>query len=328
MKRFIVLLLVPVLVTAAEKPSRAALGVKTPGVQIPFASLVAEAEVPLSNGSPGWLFFAQAMFAPAPNSLLKIDGRSNKVGDPVPGMTQPCGGMVSAFGSLWVPQCGGGGSLIRLDPKTYKVTGTVPTSVGHARGIIAASSDSIWLLTDDKTTLARIDPDQNLVLSDTRLPAGCMGVMFAEKSIWVACPAKNKVLRLNPSTNVLEQSIEVSAQPIGIAAGAEGSIWVLCRKDGKIDRIESKTNKVVKSIELGVPDADGAIAYGEGWLWVSQAGFPLARIDAKQDVVVQQFSGAGGGLALTTSPGALWLSTAAGVKRIDPKRVLATLSPE
>ena len=310
-----------------EKPSKVVsrAGVKTPGVQIPFANLAAEAEAGVKAAE--WLYFSGSLYAPNGDAIAKVDAKSNKTGDPIAGLNKPCGGMVSAFSSLWSPQCGNG-TLARIDPKTLKVTATIGSGVGHASGAIVSSSDSIWLLTDDKTTLSRIDPDQNVVVGEIRLPAGCMSLAVADKSIWVACPARNKVLRINPATNILEESIAVSAQPIALAAGVEGSIWVLCRKDGKLDRIDTKTNKVAKSIELGVPDAEGAIAFGEGWLWVTQRGFPLARIDTKLETVVQQFYGAGGGVAIVTSPGALWLSTASGMTRIDPKRVLATLSPE
>ena len=314
----------------AEKPTKPTpvrAGLKTPGVQIPFANLTAEAEIALP-AAPEWIAFAGSLYAQNGDSILKIDPKTNKPEDPIIGLNKPCGGLVNAFGSLWSPQCGNG-TLVRIDPKTSKVTATISSGVAQARGSIVASADSIWLLTDDKTTLARIDPDQNAVVGEIRLPVGCQALTMAEKSLWLACPAKNKILKINPSTNILEESIVVSLQPIAIAAGTEGALWVLCRKNGKLDRIDSKTNKVTKSIDLNVPDADGSLAFGDGWLWVTQKGFPLARVDPKLETVVQQFNGtAAGGGALIASPGALWLATSTGVKRIDPKRVLATLSAE
>ncbi len=232
--------------------------------------------------------------------------------------------MTSAFDSLWVPVCGTS-SLARIDGKTFKVIATIATGVASAENIIAATDDSVWLETDDKTTLSRIDPDQNMVVAELRVPAGCRGLTFGESALWIACPLENKVLRINPITNLVEQAIKVSEQPDFVAAG-EGSIWVLCRKDGKIDRIDPKTNKVLKTIELGVPGAGGQMALGGGFLWVTQPGFPLARIDVKSETVVQQFRGEGGG-AIALSPGAIWLSNlnAGTVWRIDPKRVFATL---
>ena len=299
------------------------IGVKTPGVQIPFANLKPEAEfeAPIH---PEWIFFADSAFAPGQDSIERIDPKTNKKAETIAGLMKPCGGMASAFGSLWAPVCGTS-SLARIDAKTFKVTHTIAAGVSSVRGVIAANEDSIWLLTDDKTTLSRIDPDQNLVVGELRLPAGCRGLTFGETALWLACPAENKVLRINPATNLVDKSIEVSVQPEALAVGA-GSIWALCRKDGKIDRIDPKTNKVSKTIELGVPNADGAIAFGDGFVWVTQTGFPLARIDVAAETVVQQFNGEGGG-AIAISPGAIWLSNlkAGTISRIDPKRVIVTL---
>jgi streptogramin lyase len=104
---------------------------------------------------------------------------------------------------------------------------------------------------------------------------------------------------------------------------------VLCEKEGKVERIDPKTNKVVKTIELGVPNAHGNLAFGEGFLWVTQDGFPLTRIDpeTEKERVAQQFWGQGGGLISVTS-GSIWLSNVnkGTVWRLDPKRVIATIA--
>ena len=194
------------------------------------------------------------------------------------------------------------------------------------RGSIAASADSVWLLTDSKTTVSRIDPDQNAVVGEIRVPAGCEGLTFGESALWVACPNENKVLRINPESNLVDKVIDVSARPQALAVGGN-SIWVLCEKEGKVDRIDPKTNKVEKSIALDVAGAKGAIAFGDGAVWVTMTGFPLTRIDPQSESVAQQFYGAGGG-AILISPGAIWLSNldSGTLLRIDPKLVLATLA--
>jgi streptogramin lyase len=299
-------------------------GIKTPGIQIPFSRLKAEAEFD-APAKPSWLFFSANAYVPARDSLERIDPKTNKKLDPIAGLAKPCGGMTAAFGSLWAPVCGDS-SLVRVDSKTFKVTATIPAGVSSASGAVASTADSVWLLTDDKTTLSRIDPDQNAVVGELRVFAGCHGLVSGETALWVACPAQNKVLRINPETNLVEKSIDVSLLPDALAVG-QGSIWVLCRKDGKIDRIDPKTNKVSKTIDLEVPGAAGQLAFGEGSLWVTQTGFPLTRIDVTAEAVAQQFSGEGGG-AIAVSPGAIWLSNIdkGTVWRIDPKLVLATIA--
>jgi virginiamycin B lyase len=318
-------ILTVVFAVSAASPPVPKQGIRTPGVQIPFSSLKPEATFQAPD-RPDWIFFSADVFVPEKDHLDKIDVKTNKTGDPVADLNKPCGGMVSAFESLWVPGCGEG-SLARIDPKTFKVTATIASRTADVRGSLAASADSVWLLTDAKTTLSRIDPDQNAVVGELRVPSSCGSLTFGEKALWLACPNENKVLRINPATNLVEKVIDVSAHPQALAVGGT-SIWVLCEKDGRVDRIDPKTNKVSKSIELDVPGAKGAIAFGEGAVWVTLTGFPLTRIDPQSETVVQQFFGAGGGGAILTSPGAIWLSNpeTGTLVRIDPKRVLATLA--
>jgi streptogramin lyase len=295
-------------------------------VQIPFASLKAEAEFAVA---PPWMIFADAPLLPnsEKDSLDKIDAKANKLADPIAGLSKPCGGGVSAFTSLWVPTCGDR-TLSRVDTKAGKVTKKLPVGTDNVAPSVAATADSIWAFTDDKTTLSRIDPELNTVVAEIRLPAGCNSLTFGETALWVTCPSENRVLRINPELNQVEKHIETSAYPKALVIG-EGSVWVLCEKDGKIERIDPKTNKISKTIDLGAPAIGGAIADGLGSLWVTMQGFPLTRIDTTVDKerVVQQFYGEGGG-AIQVGLGSLWLSNlnSGTLWRIDPKRVAATLA--
>jgi streptogramin lyase len=310
---------------ADKKPPAAPKGgIKTPGVQIPIASLKAEASI---DAAPAWIAAAGQLLLPnaATGAFDRLDPKTNTLGEAVPGVSKPCGGAVSAFDAIWVPSCADQ-ALLRVDPKKWTVSAKISAGVGKAALSVAASTDSVWLFSDDRTTLSRIDPDQNQVVAEIRLPAGCDALAFGETALWAACPAEDRVLRINPQTNLVEKRIEVAARPRAIAVG-EGSVWVLCEKDGKIDRIDPKTNKVAKSIELGIPGATGAIAVGLGSVWVTVEGFPLTRIDPGAEKVVQQFWGVGGG-AIQIAANALWLSNLhqGTLWRLDPKRVQATLA--
>jgi hypothetical protein len=345
-------------------------GIKAPGVQIPFASLKAEVELPLA---PRWIVFSDTVLIPNKSgSLERLDAKTNKLVDPVSGVSQLCGGAATGFKSLWIPDCAAH-QLVRLDakiaadpkaptgvrsggrggrrgmaaegeskpadakpaepksepPKPAKLAEPVKidSGVGTAVPAVAADADSVWILSDDKTTLSRVDPDQNKVVSELRLPAGCNSLTFGEKSLWVTCPSANKVLRINPETTLVDQRIEVSHDPAALVL-AESSLWVLCLKDGKVDRIDPKTNKVTKTIETGVTgSATGGIAAGESSIWVTLPGFPLSRIDPVTEKVVQQFWGPGGG-AIQFGQNSVWLTNVqeGTLWRIDPKRIFATLA--
>ena len=310
--------------TAALAPPKS--GIKTPGVQIPFASLKPEAEFSVA---PPWIVIAETPLFPdsAKDALDTIDAKANKLADPIPGLSKPCGGAVSAFTSLWVPACGDA-TLSRVDVKAGKITKKLAVGAVDAGPSVAATADSVWAFTDGKTTLSRIDPELNVVVAEIRLPAGCNSLTFGETALWVTCPSENRVLRVNPETNQVDKHIETSASPKALAIG-EGSVWVLCEKEGQVQRIDPKTNKISKTIDLGAPAIGGGIAVGLGSLWVTMQGFPLTRIDTTRDKekVVQQFYGQGGG-AIQVGLGSIWLSNlnTGTLWRIDPKRAAATLA--
>ena len=322
-------------------------GIKIPGVQIPFANLKAEAKLPLS---PQWILFSDTVLIPnKTGGLERLDPKTNKLLDPIAGIANGCGGAIRAFSSLWIPTCdthavmrldaklaadpkaptgrpGGRGAKPEADAKLAEPV-KIDSGVGAAIPAIAANPDSVWILSDDKTTLSRIDPDQNKVVSELRLPAGCNTLTFGETALWVTCPLENRILRINPDTTLIEKRIEVSGQPTALAIG-ESSLWVLCLKEGKIERIDPKTNKVTRTIETGVVGSGtGAIAFGQGSLWVTLPSFPITRIDPVSEKVVQQFFGPGGG-AIQFGQGSVWLTNLndGTLWRIDPKRIVATLA--
>jgi DNA-binding beta-propeller fold protein YncE len=299
-------------------------GIQTPGVQIPFANLKAELELPLA---PEWMVFSDTVLVPnKTGGLERLDAKTNKLVEPVPGVSRLCGGAAIGFSSLWIPNCAAR-ELTRLDAKLAAQPVKIDTGVSSANPAVAANPDSVWILSDDKTTLSRIDPDQNKVVSELRLPAGCNTLTFGEMALWVTCPSENRVLRINPETTLVEKRVEVSGRPGALAIG-ESSVWVLCLREGKIERIDPKTNKVTKTIDTGVAgSASGGIVCGQGSIWVTLPGFPITRIDPVSEKVVQQFFGAGGG-AIQFGQGSLWLTNVhqGTLWRIDPKRILATLA--
>lgn len=323
-------LLAPAEMATAKKQGKATSappqGVKTPGVQIPFSKLKTDAVIEL-GGAPGRGLAGRILWAPvrSKDSMARIDVKEAKLGEAVTGMNKPCAGVVEAFGSLWAPNCGNG-TIARVDAKTGKISATLETGAGDVNLGIAATADSVWAFTDTRTTLARIDPKTNRIVSELRLPERCDSLLASESSLWCACTAIGKVLRIDPRTNQVTKRVETQPMPVALASG-EGSIWAYCKKDGKLDRIDPKTDKVSKTIELGVAGVDGDIAYGEGSLWVSQPGFPITRIDAKSENVLQQFWGPGGG-SIRAAGGSVWLFNVehGSVSKLDPKRIQATLA--
>src|SRR4051794_34422195 len=104
-------------------------GVRTPGIQIPFSTLKVEMDFETAPNL-AWIGVADTVLVanPAKDGLVRIDTRAKekKLAEPIAGIKQPCAGVVSAFDSLWVGNCGDG-ALVRVDSKTAKATATIAT---------------------------------------------------------------------------------------------------------------------------------------------------------------------------------------------------------
>jgi len=317
------------LLSAADRKKAAAalpkVGVKTPGVLIPFAKLKPEADLAVP-GATRSVFFTDAMWVGTKEGLARIDAKANKLMEPIAEATNVCAGMALGFDTLWATSCSTG-QTVRLDAKAGKSKASFVTGASEALQGIAASADSVWILTDKRGTLTRVDPADNKPVAQFRVPASCNTLTFAEGSLWLTCPAEDQVLRVNPQTNIVDKYIAVPGTPRSLAV-AEGSVWVLTAKEGKVAKIDPKTNKVVTTIDLAVPAGEGSIAAGAGYVWVTSKGIPLTRLDPRSDSVAQQFVGEGGGGTVAFGLNSVWLvdANAGKVLRIDPKRVLATLA--
>ena len=216
--------------------------------------------------------------------------------------------------------------MSRIDLLTAKVISTFPMTFASSEGGIAAGADSIWVLTDAKGKLARINPSNNQIITEMNVPRGSFAVAYGENSIFVTSTEENLLARIDPKRNMIVDKIQVGSAPRFLAVG-EGSVWTLNQGDGSISRVDLKSNKVVATIEAGIPGEGGEIAVGEGSVWATSFEFPITRIDPASNKVVQQFYGPGGD-AIRVGLGAVWLSNLleGNVWRLDPRRIEATRS--
>ncbi len=305
---------------SAEPPK---VGVSTPGVKIPLAKLVPMATFDLGKASD-WIAIDEDVWVSIKpkNVVSRIDPRRNKIVQTIEGFSQPCSGLAIGFESLWVPNCGGQ-TLSRVDLKTGQILKTISVGIADSEGGLATGAGSVWLLSSKRSILTRIDPVTNSIAANIPLPPGCVSAAFGFGSVWISCPTQNSVVRVDPQTHSALATIRVGPGPRFLSTG-EGSVWTLNQGDGSVSRISPKTNSVEASIEVGIPGEGGDISVGEGSVWATSMGFPLARIDPKTNKVVQQFVGDGGD-AIRAGKGMVWLSNyKSGIEwRLDPASVAA-----
>jgi virginiamycin B lyase len=288
--------------------------------EIPLSRLKADATLAIAL-TPGAGASEDAIWIPnrADGTVVRIDAKDNRMHPGVAVGSNPCASVVAAFTSVWVPSCGDR-VITRISPADLKVTATAAAAVAVPEGRVAAGVGSIWVVTDRRGGLTRIDPDTNAAVAEIYVPRGAAAVVFAGDALWIASGDGKHVTRVKPHNNEIAETLEVGPSPTAIAA-ADGAVWTLNRGDGSVTRIDAATNKVVTTIAVGKDVSAGDIAAGEGSVWISAPGVPLVRIDPRTNKVAQRFSGEGGG-AVLVAHGSLWL--AAGPRltwRLDPKLV-------
>jgi virginiamycin B lyase len=206
-----------------------------------------------------------------------------------------------------------------VDIKTNTVVASLPLTAVNSEGGLVTSPDAVWMLTDPKGILSRIDPATNKVTAEIEVAPGSVSCVYGDGAIWVSSPDKSVLTRVDAKTNKATDTIAVGPGPRFLTVGA-GSVWTLNQGDGTVSRVEMKTRKLVTNIELGIPGTGGELAFGDGHVWATVSQVPITKIDPETNKVVKQWMGAGGD-SLRIGHGSLWLSNLGqgNVWRIDLK---------
>jgi virginiamycin B lyase len=292
-----------------------------PPAEIPLARLTPDATIAVTL-APGSVASDDGIWTvdAAAGSVVRIDVKTNTAAVPIAIGKGPCASLELAFGSVWVPLCDEH-QIARLDLKTQKAAGRVAVDIAAADGRIASSVGSVWVLSDRRGVLTRIDPDTNAAVAEIYVAKGPTAIAAGDNTLWVTSEDGNHLTRVNPHTNEIVETIAVGPKPGRVAVG-EGGVWTLNRGDGSVTRVDPASNKVVATIPLVAAAGAGEIAAAAGSVWISAPGVPIVRIDPRSNRAVR-FTGEGGGAALVAH-GSLWVGVGPKLTwRLDPQLVAA-----
>jgi YVTN family beta-propeller protein len=136
--------------------------------------------------------------------------------------------------------------------------------------------------------LLRIDPATNQVATQTyAVGRDPTALAVGEGSVWVANGTDKSIVRLDPATGKVQANIVLGQAPRGIAVGDVSSVWV--NTVNRVWKIDPVSNTVVLMEDLGEPS--GAVASGEGSVWVTGMLDGLGRIDPATGHLDRAFAG-------------------------------------
>ncbi|HEY6923356.1 MAG TPA: hypothetical protein VI653_07805 [Steroidobacteraceae bacterium] len=242
-----------------------------------------------------------------PNAVHRIDARSNTevAGVSLPG--EPCAGLVTGFGHLWVPLCGAKPGLAKVELSTNRLVAVLDFATEAECGI-AASADSIWIVVAPRGTLVRIDPYSGAARQRIRkLPAGSCNPRYSQGIVWITNARGAALTAVDAATGaILPTQIETGPKPRFLTDGA-GAIWTLNQGDGSLTRVDIVSRRATASIPLGTPGHGGDVAFGANMVWTTMAGTPLTAIDATTGTLYRQWTGPGGD-SLGIGHDSIWLT--------------------
>lgn len=301
-------------------------GVSTPGVKRAIETIKPLAEISIP-GVPDWqVVTSDSLWVSngPKNTLHRIDAKSNQQSATIPVGTRPCSGLAAGFGSIWVPLCGARGTgegkgLARVDIKTNQVIATIPVGPADSEGGLTTSKDAVWIVSDPKGVLTRIDPKTNKPVAEITIPAGSVAAHFAAGFVWVTANKASKLIQIDAKKNAVVREIEVGPSPRFLTSGA-GSVWTVNQGDGSVTRVDAKSGAIQAKIEAGIPGPGGELSFGGGGLWITVFDIPITFIDPKTNTVTKQWTGPGGD-AIRYGHMSVWLSNLRqqNLWRIDPK---------
>ena len=241
-----------------------------------------------------------------PNAVHRIDPRTNVLAANVDLPGEPCAGLASGFGALWIPVCGDKPGLAKVDMKTNLLVEVLPFGPAAEEGGVATTTDSVWIVTDKQGALARIDPKSGKRRQTVHLPAGSYNLQPAGGVLYATQVEGAALTVVDATTGDLLATVSTGPHPRFLTVGG-GFVWTFNQGDGTLTKISIETRKVVATIALNTPGHGGDIAFHGGRVWTTMFKTPLSLTDASSDRVLHQWVGPGGD-SLGIGHGAIWIT--------------------
>ena len=257
-----------------------------------------------------------------PFAVHRIDPGTNRLVATVNLPGEPCAGLASGFGSLWIPLCGQSPALARVDLGSNRLVSLIKLDAVAAEGGVTTSADSVWLVVDKSGSLARISPDTGAIRQIVRVPDGSFNPLYHDGQIWITRATGAEVTILDAFNGARLASVHTGPNPRFLTAGGN-AVWTLNQGDGSLTRIDARTHSI-KTIGLATPGHGGDISFGAGMIWTTVAGVPLSATDATTVALRCRWTGPGGD-SLGIGHDAIWLTDyhAGTISRIKLEDALA-----
>jgi streptogramin lyase len=256
----------------------------------PAHVFVASPDALASDEHGVWVMGANSVTLFDPSSLEPV--MSVRPGD------EPCQGIGVGFGSVWA--CSNTG-VARLDPTTGDVIARLDVNKAQAQQTIASDFGRVWVLLNDGSSVAAIDPETNQVADTFELPARGTELTTGDVGLWIVSALDDAVMRIDPDTGEVLVTVDLNNPT---SASVTDAVWVGASTETV--RLDPETGAILVDAPYGT-GADGMIAVDGASVWVRRADAFLTRLDATTGELVESIpDDATSGGSVIVAHGRIW----------------------
>jgi DNA-binding beta-propeller fold protein YncE len=263
-------------------------------------------------------------------AVWRIDPRSNRVaGKPTRLPVDPWSIAVGA-GSVWVTPNGADGRLIRIDPRTGRISARISAHPIYFGSVLAVGAGFVWTGNDDEryqrgATVSKLNPRTNRVVGKPLVLGSPQSIAFGQGALWVADHA-GWLVKIDPSRFrvVARQRLDFGAHGVVVT---DGAVYVADAHGSRLLEADPETARTRRVAPLQIGPIYPAV--GAGSIWSSSAAVwgdgaaqddRVVRIDPKTLAIAETFHVGGNASAVAFGFGSLWAALQTGqVVRITPE---------
>ena len=179
---------------------------------------------------------------------------------------------------------------------------------------IAYGEGAVWVLSADRSRLARIDPRSYEVVAEIDLSLlqipeyNLVLIAAGEGAVWIT--DQTTVIQIDPQTNQLVGEAFTTGEEIITVALGHGTFWTGSHDDGIVARVDPMTHQVVARIEMGFSVHGLAVDDKSAWV-LDEHGFAVVRIDPQTNQLQERIPIDFVGANLAAAAGSVWVAPAA-----------------
>lgn len=200
--------------------------------------------------------------------LVSVDRDTRQlVGSPITyGGDDDAGDVVLGAGSVWVNNFGNAQTEGSVT-RIDPCTGQAQRiQVGRRAATVDYGLGSVWVTDPRNGTVVRLDPETEEILETITGFTDPNDLLVTEDTVWVTEYAAKKLVALDPDTNEIRERFNIGSDPAGIAVGG-GSLWIPLYGSGHLTRVDPEEDRsVIKVAKGGLSPTDAAVGFGKLWM--------------------------------------------------------------